>query len=144
MRTLCLALGIVALAGSRPALAGELLRATDDPVNHTAVGWTMVGLSLASFAVAANGVQESQDALDEADRAYAQYQAATIATDATRYRNEVNKWHRRARAFESTANGAAFLGVVFALTAYYSFVPEQLPQSPFLVTANSVGLRYRF
>jgi hypothetical protein len=116
----------------------------DEPrTSYKWYGVLALGLSIGSFNVARNGYQESADALDKADAAYKRYKAAATADDATKYHNLTVHYRREAVAFESTANAAVFLGVIFAATGVWSFFADG-DKTPLLISYDRVGLQYRF
>ena len=109
------------VAGPSAARAEEMLLKQEPWRSGPALGWTFAGLTIVSLAVASNGYSESRTALRQADSAYTQYRSATNTTDALYYRDQTEHFHNRAKSYESTANAAGWLAVVFALTSYYSF-----------------------
>ena len=136
-------MGLMLAATPVWAASDDLLVERDGPwVSYDALGWSFLGLSAASLAVAVNGYQESQAALDKARDAYDNYEVATTEADALHWRDETEKFHDRAKAFESTANTALFLTVLFGFTSYYSFSPEDEPSGP-TVTVTATGVRFR-
>lgn len=138
---------IVALVlGSTPALAqkSKLLLEEQPRTNFTVYGWTFLLLSLGTLAYGAKAYDDSQEDLDNADANFASYQTASSASEATTFRNAANENLNDARANESRANLALWLGIIFAATSWYSFNAEDLPESGLALTRDSVILRYRF
>jgi len=144
MRVLAVAMLGLLLVWGRPALGEELMLAEPPPESFTGYGWTFLLLSVATLGYAVQARSDSQDSLSKADESYAQYQAAGTANDATEYRIATNSYLKDARGDEKRANAAFYLGVLFALTSYYSFFPEQAPDSPFVIGLNGVIIRHRF
>jgi hypothetical protein len=144
MKTLAaLLLCIAVLSVARPVRADDLML-LEEPRKH--FGWygvLFLGLSIASFDVTANGYKESDAALKKANDNYKLYKAATTETDATRFHRLTEHYRKQAVGFETTGNAALILGVIFGATGVYSLFADD-PNSPILVSAHSIGLRYRF
>ena len=138
---LLLCVSVLALA--RPARAEDLML-MEEPRTH--FGWygvLFLGLSIASFEVTANGWKESETALKKANDNYKLYKAATTADDADRFHKLTNHYRKQAVGFETTGNAALLVGIIFGATGVYSLFADN-PNSPIIVSSNSVGLRYRF
>jgi hypothetical protein len=138
-----LALAIL-LALPSATRAEEMLLKQEPWRSGVGLGLTFAGLSIASLAVAVNGRNESRAALAQADTAYGKYRSATTTADALYYRDQTEHYHNRAKSFESTANAAGWLAVVFAFTSYYAFNPERLPNWSLLAAVDGVAIERRF
>jgi hypothetical protein len=132
----------IALAVATPARAELML--TDEPrKDFRWYGVLFLGLSAVSFNVAAHDFRESEKARNKADDSFALYQASTTATDADHYHRQTSHYHRQAVGFESTANAAVVIGIIFGLTGVYSFTNNDR-DTPILLSLNRVTLRLRF
>jgi len=143
LRWLSAAMALLLMVGpAGSAMAESMLRERQDTFGAGA-GWTFLLLSAGAFAVASNGISERDKWLAEADDSYDAYEAATDAAVVKELRQDTQRYLDRAKAYESTANAALVLGVLFALTSYASFTNEPR-ESPILVSTNSIAYRYRF
>ncbi len=134
---------LLVLSAAAPARAGDLLLLEEPRKDFTWYGVLFLGLSAASFAVASNGYKESTRSMDDADAAYSKYKLAATPNDADRFHRQTAHFHRAAVGYESTANAAVLLGVVFGLTGIYSFF-DRSHDTPILMSLNRVTVRLRF
>ena len=116
----------------------------NEPPNYTAYGWTLLGLSLAAFAVGANGLSQRDDNLTKADAAYEDYQAAGTGAKAIDLRLETSKYHNAAKAWESTANLGLALGILFAASSYAAFSTDPNASRFMMISQHGVGMGWRF
>jgi hypothetical protein len=140
-------IGVTALGlPMRQARADDLML-DDKPftISH-GWGWAFLGLSLVSYAIAANDYTETENNVTKAKKAYKAYQADTVAQNALNDRALTTTYSDRAQAYESTTNAALLLGTIFAATAIavFRFTPDADSDSPILLSQNSVILRLRF
>lgn len=143
LRWLSAAMAVLLMLGpAGTAMAEPMLRERQDSFGAGA-GWTFLLLSAGAFAVAANGISERDKWLGEAEDSHDAYEAAADAATVKELRQDTQRYLDRARAYESTANAALVLGVLFALTSYASFTNAPR-ESPILVGYNSIAYRYRF
>ncbi len=140
--TVILLLG-VALSGA-PAWANDMMLDDESDPSYTAYGWTFLGLTLVSAAIAAQSITDSQDSLDKANKSFKQYKGSTTEADATNYRNETEKHHEDAKTAEVRANLALLLTIVFGATSFYSFSPGSGPDLSLQPTSTSLIWRVRF
>ncbi len=143
-----LILAICAQLAILPALAGtaradELMLMDEQRPDTSGYGWLFAGLTLVAFGVAANGYQETQDNIHKAKNAYSSYLIATNAGDALYYRDLTNTYSHRAQAYESTANAALALGLIFAVTTVAIFRSDR-DTTPILLSDRGVQWTYRF
>jgi hypothetical protein len=110
----------------------------------TITGWSFTGLTLLSLGYAAYSYQVSQDELDEADKAYDDYQSATTEEDANRLHAKVDSHHDKAKAAETRTNIAIALTIIFATTAFFSFSPESAPNISVTATTRGPRFEWRF
>jgi hypothetical protein len=134
---------LMLIAAAVPARGADMLLMEEPRKDFTWYGVLFLGLSVASFAVASNDYKESSDAMKKADSAYSLYKAATTSSDADLYHRKTRKLHRAAAGYESTANAAVLLGVIFGLTGVYSFRNYD-HDAPILMSFNRVTVRLRF
>lgn len=124
------------------AAAGTSLRGPTD-TSGSGTGWTFLLLSGIAFAVAANGISERDEELEGAETRHDEYNKATTSAEAASLRGKTNRHLDRAKSFESTANAALTLGVLFLLTSYASFTNEAR-EGPILISHRGIAFRYRF
>lgn len=109
-----------------------------------ATGWVFTGLTLLSIGYAAYSYQQSQDELDDADKAYDDYRNAESEADANALHRDVEDHHDKAKAAETRANIAIALTLVFAVTAFFSFSPDSAPNLSLKATTRGPLLEWRF
>lgn len=143
LRVLSAAMAVLLMLGpAGSAMAESMLRERQDTFGAGA-GWTFLLLSAGAFAVAANGISERDKWLAEAEDSHDAYEDATDAATTKELRKDTQRSLDLARGYESTANAALVLGVLFALTSFASFTNEPR-ESPILVSYNSIAYRFRF
>ena len=138
------ALLFFAAAIASPLQAADLMLDDTSPPPYAAFGWSFFGLTVVSLAVAAQEYNASQEALDKADKNYKLYKVATTEADALYYRARTEKFHNRAKTAEGRANLGLVLGVIFAVTTYYSFWPEDISAPSLEVSLDGINWRMRF
>jgi hypothetical protein len=143
MKPLVTILACVLVLGWAVPARAELTLSEAPRKNFTWYGVLFLGLSLGSFAAAANDYKESNDALDKADASYKQYQGATTSSDADRYHRQTARYRRQAVGFESTGNAAAMLGLIFGVTGVACFFTNDR-DTPILLSYNRVTVRMQF
>ncbi|MEE8395787.1 MAG: hypothetical protein V3S29_07000, partial [bacterium] len=109
--------------------------------DFSSYGWTFYGLSAAMLLLASQSYTASQEALATADANYALYVADNADTVA---QAAAEGFLSSAQAEETKANAALFLSVLFGLTGYYSFHPEDLPETTIFVHPRGVTVLRRF
>lgn len=135
---------VAGMLGGSPAWADDMiLNDTSDP-SYTAYGWTFLGLTLVSAAIASQSITDSQDSLDKANASFKQYKAATTEEDATAFRDQTEKHHEDAQTAEVRANLALLLTIVFGATSYFSFSPDSGPVLSVQPDSTSLIWRVRF
>jgi len=141
---LIMMVAITALAGQSSALGGELMLMDEDSGTYYWWGITFLVLTGGAVSWSQSSQAKSEEALVNAQSSYALYQGAASAIDAETYRLEAQGYLREAQVEETRANMGRFLGVVFALTTYFSFFPDHAPDTSIFVTQNGLNIRYRF
>jgi hypothetical protein len=131
-------------AAGAPARADDMMLNDTSPPPYEAYAWTFAGLALLALGYGVYAYGQSQDELDEADKNYDRYRAADTESDALAYRDRTEEHRKDARDFETRANVAAALTVVFALTAYYSFNPGTGPELSLSATLDGPVFIWRF
>ncbi|MEE8395089.1 MAG: hypothetical protein V3S29_03475, partial [bacterium] len=129
MRLLWMALVALLLFGQAPALGRGLMLNEEARTDFSSYGWTFYGLSAAMLLLASQSYTASQDALATANANYVSYQA----TPTTDLQTLAEAFLSSAQAEETKANAALFLSVLFGVTGYYSFHPEDLPETTIFV-----------
>lgn len=129
---------------SGTARAADLMLMEESHPDSNRYAWMWLGLSLVSFAVAANDYDESQTNIKKAKDAYANYRASSSQTDALAWRDQTTTLSHRAQAYESTANAAIGLGVLFVIGAIATFRSSGPDTTPMLLSDRGVALRIRF
>lgn len=140
MRAVCIMLLLFLLAGSGSAWGQMMLLEEENSEDHTGAGVTFLLLSMVTLAYGINSFSDSQDDLDRADASYAQFQV----TSTTALQEATSDALNDARVNEDRANAAVFLTLLFAITSYYSFFPEDLPDVSLAATPRGILYRYRF
>lgn len=140
MRIAWLALAALLLLGPGPGLAKGLMLDEEPRTDFTSYGWTFYGLSAAMLLLASQSYTASQDALATANANYVSYQA----TPTTDLQTLAEAFLSSAQAEETKANAALFLSVLFGVTGYYSFHPEDLPETTIFVHPRGVTVLRRF
>ena len=140
MRIAWLALAALLLLGPGPGLAKGLMLDEEPRTDFTSYGWTFYGLSAAMLVLASQSYTASQDALATANANYVSYQATPTADLQTL----AEAFLSSAQAEETKANAALFLSVLFGVTGYYSFHPEDLPETTIFVHPRGVTVLRRF
>ena len=145
MRVLCLVIVAVLLTGGSALAQGRRLMLDEEPSRtFNGLGWTFLFLSVATLAYGAKVLGDSDDDLDRADQSFTAYQSAGSASQATSLRTATNSALNDARTNEERANVALFLAVLFGITSYYSFNPEDLPDNSLTVTRSGILFSHRF
>ncbi len=135
---------ILLTAGQAPLLASDLMLHDDSEPDTTAMGWTFLGLTVAALGVAAVSFTESQDELNAAEKDHKRYDAAASEIDTLRFRRKTETHHDNAKAAETRANVGLALALVFALTSYFSFSADELPDVSLSLTTNTAAVQWRF
>ena len=143
-RGLVAGLLILLVAGQAPLLASDLMLHDDSEPDATAMGWTFLGLTVAALGFAAGSYNESQDELDAAEKDHKRYDAATTVDDTLLVRRKTETHRDDARAAETRANVGLALVLIFALTSYFSFSDDELPDVSLTLTTDSAALQWRF
>jgi hypothetical protein len=139
------ALGFLCGVCGAPALAAEGMMLNDDsPPNYSAYGWTFTGLTLLSLGYGVYAYNKSQDELDQADKDYKLYKNATTTSAALKYRAKTEDHRDEAKNYETRANVAIWMTVIFGLTAVYSFGPEMGPHMSLMSSLNGPVFIWRF
>lgn len=141
MRLLWMALVALLLFLQAPALGRGLMLNEEARTDFSSYGWTFYGISGALFLLGVQSYSASQDALATADANYALYVADNTDTVA---QAAAEGFLSSAQAEETRANAAFFLSVLFGLTGYYSFHPEDLPETTIFVHPRGVTVLRRF
>lgn len=144
MRALALVVLGLALICARPALAQNLMLKEEPRTDFDSFGWTFLILSGTMFLYGVNAFNNSRDSLDEAKARYQVYLDAGAEADFTQLRANVKNSLNEARVDEKRANIALYLTILFGITSYYSFHPEDLPDTSIFVGFNTIGVRHRF
>lgn len=129
---------------SGTARAADLMLMEESRSDSNRYAWAWLGLSLVSFGVAANDYDESQTNIKKAKTAYANYLSAKTQADALAWRDQTTTLSHRAQAYESTANAAIGIGVLFVIAAIATFRSSGPDTTPMLLSDRGVELRIRF
>ncbi|MCZ6559244.1 MAG: hypothetical protein O7A69_15940 [SAR324 cluster bacterium] len=140
MRAVCIMLLLFLLTGGGSAWGQMMLLEEEASKDHSGAGVTFLLLSVVTLAYGLKSFNDSQDDLDRADASFAQYQAAPTTALQVATSDALND----ARVNEDRANAAVFLTILFGLTSYYSFYPEDLPDVSLAATPGGILYRYRF
>ncbi len=144
MRALALMALVLALLLGRPALAREMMLEDEPSREFSDYGWTFLVLAGSSLLYGINSYNSSRDSLDEAKANYQLYLGAGTSDAVTAYRAATNDSLNDARTEETRANIALYLTILFGVTSYYSFNPEDLPDNTLFVGHNSIIFRTTF
>ena len=144
MRVTCVLVAALLLVGGSPALGQQLMLEEEPPTEFTGTGWTFLVLTLATLSYGLKVRADSKDDLSRADTTFAQYLAAGTPAQATTLRAATDDALNDARANEKRANVAFALTILFGLTAYFSFLPDHMPDASLVVTPQGMLYTYRF
>ena len=140
-----MALGFFCAASGAPVWAAEEMMLNDvSPPDYSAYGRTFTGLTLLSLGYGIYAYSKSQDELDQADKNYKLYKNADTTASALRYRGKTEDHHDAAKNYETRANAAIALTLVFGLTAYYSFHTDLGPDLSLTTSLGGAVLTWRF
>ncbi len=132
-------------AWSGAARAADMMLMEESHPEANRYAWMWIGLSLISFGVAANDYDESQTNIKQAKAAYAKYRVSASQPDALVWREQTTTLSHRAQSYESTANAAIGLGVLFAIAAIATFRSTGTDDAtPMLLSERGIELRIRF
>jgi hypothetical protein len=129
---------------SGAARAAEMMLMEESHPDSNRYAWLWLGLGLISFGVAANDYDESQSNIKKAKSAYTNYQASKSQADALAWRDQTTTFSHRAQSYESTANAAIGIGVLFIVAAIATFRSTGPDDTPMLLSERGVELRIRF
>ena len=135
---------VAVLANGSSVWATDMMLDDESDPSYTAYGWTFLGLTLVSAAVASQSITDSQDSLNKASKSFKQYKGATAEADVTKYRDSTEKHHEDAKSAEERANLAVLLTILFGAASYYSFSPESGLDFSLMTSSTHVIWRVRF
>jgi len=139
------ALGFFCAVGGVPAWAAEEMILNDvSPPDYNAYGWTFTGLTLFTLGYGIYAYTKSQDELDQADKNYKLYKNAGTTSSALKYRGKTEDHRDEARNYETRANAAIVLTLVFGLTAFYSFHTDLGPHMSLTSTLDGAVFTWHF
>jgi hypothetical protein len=139
------AIGFLCAVSGAPLRAAEGMYLADvSPPNYNAYGWTFTGLTLLSLGYGVYAYGKSQDELDQADKNYKLYKSAKTTESALKYRNKTEDHHDEAKNYETRANTAIALTLVFGLTAIYSFDTDLGPNMSLTSSLGGAVFTWRF
>ncbi|MCZ6533677.1 MAG: hypothetical protein O7A08_12020 [SAR324 cluster bacterium] len=145
MRAVCIMLLLFLLTGGGSAWGQMMLLEEEASKDHSGAGVTFLLLSVVTLAYGLKSFNDSQDDLDRAEASFVQHEAVRVAGgDTSALRAATSDALNDARVNEDRANAAVFLTILFGLTSYYSFYPEDLPDVSLAATPGGILYRYRF